>query len=165
MTYPLPILKDRPVLVLGLGKSGLAAVSASRRAGAANVIGFDNNVEEKSGIELEGVRVVSNVQDLNFQPNQVIIVSPGVPHSYPKPHPVVSMARLAPAESNVSLTSDIDLFFRSRSSKPGRVIGVSGTNGKSSTVSLINFILERLSNDSQLGGNVSKCKAILFNLY
>ena len=154
MTYPLPILKDRPVMILGLGKSGLAAASASRRAGAANVIGFDNNGEEKSGMELEGVRVVSSVQDLNIHPYQVIIVSPGVPHSYPKPHPVVSMARLAPTESNVSLTSDIDLFFRSRSNKSGKVIGVSGTNGKSSTVSLINFILERLSQDSQMGGSV-----------
>ena len=163
MTYPLPILKDRPVLVLGLGKSGLAAVSASRRAGASDVIGFDNKIEEKSRIELEGVKVVSKVQDLIFHPNQVIIVSPGVPHSYPKPHPVISKTRLAPAESNVSLTSDIDLFFRSRSCQSGEVIGVSGTNGKSSTVSLINFILERLSHNSQMGGTVSKCKAISYD--
>jgi UDP-N-acetylmuramoylalanine--D-glutamate ligase len=88
-----------------------------------------------------------------------LIVSPGIPHLYPKPHPAIAAALLA----GVPVDNDIGLFFRSlaaegwdRMEVTPRVIAVTGTNGKSTTAALIHHILTEAGIASQLAGNIGR---------
>ena len=67
---------------------------------------------------------------------------------YPKPHPVVSLA----LKHNIPITSDIELLFESN--RDAFYIGVTGTNGKSTTTALIHHILAASGKKSNLGGNI-----------
>ena len=63
------------------------------------------------------------------------MLSPGVPRSHPVPHPVV--ARLAEAGTPIEI--DIDLLAEAR--PDARYLGITGTNGKSTTTALVGHIL------------------------
>jgi len=77
-----------------------------------------------------------------------LIVSPGVPLNR---HPVAAQARAA----GVPIIGDIELFAQARAGLPAhKVVGVTGTNGKSTTVSLIHHILYSAGIASRLGGNI-----------
>ena len=92
-----------------------------------------------------------------WQDLDLLIISPGIPFLYPKPHPVVKLAR----ENSVQVTTDIELFFdflHSKSTMQGTsrptVICVTGSNGKSTTTALIHHMLTGMSKDSEMGGNI-----------
>jgi UDP-N-acetylmuramoylalanine--D-glutamate ligase len=77
-----------------------------------------------------------------------IVVSPGIPLNR---HPIASKAR----EAGVPLIGDIELFAEARPSlPPHKVIGITGTNGKSTTTALIHHILETAGIPALLGGNI-----------
>ncbi|MGL4301824.1 MAG: UDP-N-acetylmuramoyl-L-alanine--D-glutamate ligase [Sphingomonas sp.] len=77
-----------------------------------------------------------------------LVVSPGVPLNR---HPVAAKARAA----GVPIIGDIELFAQARPAlPPHKVVGVTGTNGKSTTVSLIDHILQTAGVPSRLGGNI-----------
>ena len=88
-----------------------------------------------------------------------LIVSPGIPHLYPQPNPGVATAMAA----GVPVDNDIGLFFRSlatperaRNETAPKVVAVTGSNGKSTTVALIHHALVALGRDSQLAGNIGR---------
>ena len=77
-----------------------------------------------------------------------LVLSPGIPHTFPEPHPVVARARAA----GVEIIGDVELLFRSQ---PQAVyVGVTGTNGKSTTTALIGHILAVAGADIRVGGNL-----------
>ena len=77
-----------------------------------------------------------------------IVVSPGVPINR---HPIAAKAR----EAHVPLIGDIELFARARPYlPPHKVVGITGTNGKSTTTALIHHILETAGVPSLMGGNI-----------
>jgi UDP-N-acetylmuramoylalanine--D-glutamate ligase len=77
-----------------------------------------------------------------------IVVSPGIPLNR---HPIASKAR----EAGVPLIGDIELFAEARPSlPPHKVVGITGTNGKSTTTALIHHILETAGIPALLGGNI-----------
>jgi UDP-N-acetylmuramoylalanine--D-glutamate ligase len=77
-----------------------------------------------------------------------IVVSPGIPLNR---HPIASKAR----EAGVPLIGDIELFAVTRPSlPPHKVIGITGTNGKSTTTALIHHILKTAGVPALLGGNI-----------
>ena len=73
---------------------------------------------------------------------------------YPKAHPAVINA----LENSVRIDNDIGLFFKNMINKNKKplTICVTGSNGKSTTTSLINHILNSISNNSELGGNIGR---------
>jgi UDP-N-acetylmuramoylalanine--D-glutamate ligase len=88
-----------------------------------------------------------------------LIVSPGIPHLYPAPNPVVALALAA----GVPVDNDIGLFFQSFATgdwdsfdTAPRVIAVTGSNGKSTTSALIHHILEHVGRPCQLAGNIGR---------
>ncbi|MCB1365361.1 MAG: UDP-N-acetylmuramoyl-L-alanine--D-glutamate ligase [Rhodobacteraceae bacterium] len=146
------------VAVLGLGRSGLSA-ARSLRAGGAEPVCWDDNAEARRTAEAEGF----TCSDLNrpdaFGDIAALIVSPGIPHLYPAPHPVVAAA----FEAGVPVDNDIGLFFRSfatpewdRFDTPPRVVAVTGSNGKSTTAALIHHILTDGGRRAQLAGNIGR---------
>ncbi len=146
------------VAVLGLGRSGLATARALREGGA-EAICWDDNPAARETAESEGFSCRDLSKQGAFDGIATLIVSPGIPHLYPKPNPVVRNA----LEAGVPVDNDIGLFFRSLATRdwdnfdqPPRVIAVTGSNGKSTTVALITHILESVGRDAQMAGNIGR---------
>jgi UDP-N-acetylmuramoylalanine--D-glutamate ligase len=77
-----------------------------------------------------------------------VVVSPGVPLNT---HPIAAKARAA----GVPVIGDIELFAQARASlPPHKVVGITGTNGKSTTTALIHHILKAAGIPTEMGGNI-----------
>ncbi|MGO1120205.1 UDP-N-acetylmuramoyl-L-alanine--D-glutamate ligase [Rhodovibrionaceae bacterium A322] len=144
----LPFFNGYTVAVLGLGKSGLAAAKALVAAGA-DVWAWDDNEATRAAAEKAGVPLVELVQADWLQPVSLVL-SPGIPHSFPLPHPVVDLAR----EHGVEIISDVELL--GRSDPDAQFVGITGTNGKSTTTALIGHILDLAGRRAETGGNLGR---------
>ena len=150
-------VKNISYAVLGLGRSGLS-VAAALKAGGAKILCLDDNMENLKIAEDLGFTCTFPGK-INWNEIDVLLVSPGVPHHYPKPHIVVSAA----IENGVAIDNDIGLFFRSVGSPEWekfesipKIVAVTGSNGKSTTSALIHHIMQCENRPSQLAGNIGK---------
>ncbi len=133
--------------ILGLARSGAAAAEALLASGA-HVTAWDR--QDVARAPFEGRCDLVDPLDIDLTGFDGVIVSPGVPlNTHPiRPH----------AESfGVPVIGDIELFALARPNLlPHKVVGVTGTNGKSTTVALIHHILEMSGIPSVLGGNIGE---------
>jgi UDP-N-acetylmuramoylalanine--D-glutamate ligase len=155
---PVQGFEGHQVAVLGLGRSGLSAARALRAGGAAAVC-WDDNPKARDVAEAEGFEIRELTRDGAFDAIASLIVSPGIPHLYPAPNPVIAKAWAA----GVPVDNDIGLFFRSLATHEWddfdtapRVIAVTGSNGKSTTSALIHHIMSSTERNSQLAGNIGR---------
>jgi UDP-N-acetylmuramoylalanine--D-glutamate ligase len=137
--------EGRKTVVLGLARSGLAAVKALA-AGGAEVLAWDDN--EKTRAAIGDSVALRDPATIEWRDVAALILSPGIPHSFPKPHP----ATLAARDAGVELLGDIELLGRAQPS--ARYIGITGTNGKSTTTALIGHILAAAKMMVEVGGNL-----------
>lgn len=142
----LSMFSARPVAVLGLARSGLAAARALA-AGGAEVWAWDDDPKVRAAAEAAGVRPLDPAQ-WNLGQAAALMVSPGIPHRHPSPHPVVARARSAGTE----VIGDVELLVHAR--PDATYVGVTGTNGKSTTTALIGHILAAAGRRCQVGGNI-----------
>ena len=98
---------------------------------------------EKNRTEFQGALV--NIDDPKWTQLDYIVLSPGVPLHFPKPHRIVDIARA----NTIPLISDIELLYTTHQEK--QYIAITGTNGKSTTTHLIGHIL---GTDFGVGGNI-----------
>ena len=150
--------EDRKVVVLGLGRSGLAAARALAEGGA-QVLAWDDGAEARAVAEREGLTLHDPARAPDWRDIAALIVSPGIPHLYPEPHRLVAAA----LEAGVPVDNEIGLFFRSLATagwqsfdQPPRVVAVTGSNGKSTTTALIHHILTSCGRRSQMAGNIGR---------
>ena len=155
---PVQGLAGAKVAVLGLGRSGLVAARALAAGGAVPIC-WDDNPAAREKAEHEGFSCLDLKKQGAFEGVVRLIVSPGIPHLYPAPNPVVVCA----LEAGVPVDNDIGLFFQSFASREWalfdvapRVIAVTGSNGKSTTSALIHHILEHVGRPCQLAGNIGR---------
>ncbi|WP_411890694.1 UDP-N-acetylmuramoyl-L-alanine--D-glutamate ligase [Yoonia sp. SDW83-1] len=148
----------RTVAVLGLGRTGRAAAVALRAGGAVPVV-WDDSVPAREAAEQDGFDLRDLTKAQAFEDVAALIVSPGIPHLYPAPHPVIATAM----QAGVPVDNDIGLFFRSFATQDWdsfdttpRVIAVTGSNGKSTTAALIHHILVENGRPAQLAGNIGR---------
>ncbi|MDP3532897.1 MAG: UDP-N-acetylmuramoyl-L-alanine--D-glutamate ligase [Alphaproteobacteria bacterium] len=132
--------------VLGLGKSGLATALALQKNGA-HVIAWDDGQEGRKNAENQGV-IIKPFDAIVLSTLDMLVVSPGVSLTYPKPHAVIALAK----ELNIPLTGDLDLFYKAH--QHVNFIGITGTNGKSTTTSLLGHILKQAQREVTVGGNI-----------
>ena len=151
-------VEGRTVAVLGLGRSGLATARALR-AGGAEVVAWDDGAPAREKADEEGVEVRDLSKAKSWEGVSLLVTSPGIPHLYPKPHPVIAAAWAA----GVPVDNDIGLFFRSFARRDWdsfdqrpKVVAVTGSNGKSTTSALIHHILEESGRPAQLAGNIGR---------
>jgi UDP-N-acetylmuramoylalanine--D-glutamate ligase len=151
-------LRGARVAVLGLGRSGLSAALALRE-GEATPICWDDNEAARGAAEAEGLICQDLKKHGAFDDIARLIVSPGIPHLYPTPNPVVAAA----LKAGVPVDNDIGLFFQSFATpewhnfeNTPRVIAVTGSNGKSTTSALIHHILTHANRPCQLAGNIGR---------
>ena len=146
------------VAVLGLGRSGWPAVAALR-AGGAEVVVWDDGAPARARAEAEGVAVADFTRPRALEGVAAMIVSPGIPHLYPAPHPAVAAAW----EAGVAVDNDVGLFFRSFATpawdafaRTPQVVCVTGSNGKSTTTALLAHVLAASGRPVQTGGNIGR---------
>lgn len=147
MTIDVHTYRDKTVAVMGLGKSGLATVRALMASGA-TVIAWDDNAERRDQASDLGARIEDLSNPNVYQAVEALVLSPGIPHTHPSPHPAASAAKAC----DVPIVGDVALL--ADSCPAARYVGITGTNGKSTTTALIGHILEQAGRTVQVGGNL-----------
>jgi UDP-N-acetylmuramoylalanine--D-glutamate ligase len=140
-----PSLSGKKVVVMGLGKSGTATARALAASGARVTAWDDNEAARKAAVEA-GVAVAEPVLD----GVALVVWSPGIPHTHPvdKAHPLAARARAA----GIGVVCDVELLARA---KPDNVVlAVTGTNGKSTTTTLLAHVLAACGRERAAGGNL-----------
>lgn len=155
---PVRGVAGRIVGVLGLGRSGLSAARALL-AGNAEVVAWDDNSDAREKAEAEGVVIADLGRDTEMGRLDWLVTSPGIPHLYPVPNPVIAKAYAM----GVPVDNDIGLFFRSwatsdwdRFDVTPKVVAVTGSNGKSTTSALVHHVLTHCGRPTQLAGNIGR---------
>ncbi|MBL8808424.1 MAG: UDP-N-acetylmuramoyl-L-alanine--D-glutamate ligase [Rhodospirillales bacterium] len=134
------------VAVLGLGKSGLPSARALAASGA-DVLAWDDSAERRAEATAAGVSPV-DLTTADLAGMKTLVLSPGIPSTFPVPHPVVVRARAAGLE----IVCDVDLLFRTQGA--ATYVGITGTNGKSTTTALVGHVLRRAGRPVEVGGNI-----------
>ena len=145
----LSLFAGRPVAVMGLARSGLAAARALA-AGGAEVRAWDDAETGRAAASDAGIRLVDLADPDSWKGVGTLVLSPGIPHTYPAPHVSATRAREAGAE----IIGDIELLIRAGA--PATYVGITGTNGKSTTTALIGHILEQAGKTVEVGGNIGR---------
>jgi UDP-N-acetylmuramoylalanine--D-glutamate ligase len=137
--------------VLGLARSGLATVHALLASGA-EVVAWDANEAARDALSASPLRgeglLLADPLTLDLTGFEAVIVSPGVPLNK---HPIAAKAR----EAGVPVIGDVELFAQARAELPAhKVVGITGTNGKSTTTALIDHVARTAGLPSLAGGNI-----------
>jgi UDP-N-acetylmuramoylalanine--D-glutamate ligase len=131
--------------VYGLARSGLATVEALLASGA-RVTAWD--AKEEARAKAPAGTEIANLDDFDLSQFDSLVITPGLPLNR---HPIAQRARAA----GVEIIGDIELFARARPElPPHKVVGITGTNGKSTTTALIHHILKTAGLPSEMGGNI-----------
>lgn len=135
-----------PVAVLGLGISGMPTAAALVRSGA-EVWAWDDNPDRRAAAAAAGIPIV-DLGEADLRDTSTLVLSPGIPHTHPAPHPIAARARAAGCE----IIGDIELLARAQ--RDAGYIGITGTNGKSTTTALIGHIMSTAGREVDVGGNL-----------
>lgn len=150
----IPDVKRKNFGVFGLGLSGIATCEALVASGA-QVYSFDENREARDKTADTEYRC-EHPKNWPWKDLEAIVISPGIPLTHPKPHAIVRKSQ----QENVPVIGDTELFARAINAlepqaRP-RVVGVTGSNGKSTTTALIGHILKQAGEDVYVGGNIGE---------
>ncbi len=139
------VFAGKKYAVLGLARSGLATVEALVASGA-RVVAWDNRDEARAAVADKAE--LADPLEIDLAGFDGVVVSPGVPLNK---HPIAMQAKLA----GVPVIGDIELFALARPTLPAhRVVGITGTNGKSTTTALVHHIIETAGIPTRMGGNI-----------
>jgi UDP-N-acetylmuramoylalanine--D-glutamate ligase len=141
-------LKGKKVLVVGLGKSGLAAALFLRRRGAQVTVSDVRSAEALAkdipALLDEGIMVETGGHGLlTFRRQDLIVVSPGVPLNTPELAQVKSFG--------LPVIGELELAARFLK---GKTLAITGSNGKTTTTALVGEILEKAGLPTLVGGNI-----------
>src|ERR1700732_790130 len=141
-------LRGKHVLVIGLARTGIATARFCAEHGA-TVTATDTHSESELGAEALSLRDEGGTLELGTHPEtalphqDLVIPSPGVPPDAP----LLPSAR----QKNITVWSEIELADRFLH---GQLIGITGSNGKTTTTSLVHHILRHAEFSSALAGNI-----------
>ena len=141
-------LKGKKVLVVGLGKSGLAAALFLRRRGAQVTVSDVRSAEALAkdipALLDEGINVEAGGHGLlTFRRQDLIVVSPGVPLDTPELVQVKAFG--------LPIIGELELAARFLK---GRILAITGSNGKTTTTALVGEILKSAGFSTLVGGNI-----------
>jgi UDP-N-acetylmuramoylalanine--D-glutamate ligase len=141
-------LKNKRVLVVGMARTGMAtALFCAARGASVTVtesrseadLGLETHTLRATGVTLE----LGGHQEKTFLDQDLIIPSPGVPADFP----LLQAARA----KGISVWSEVELAYRFLR---GRLIGITGSNGKTTTTSLVDHLLKSAGKTTILAGNI-----------
>jgi UDP-N-acetylmuramoylalanine--D-glutamate ligase len=137
----------KAVGIFGLGKSGRASAISYRNLGY-DVFVWDDKFENVDEFDVLNVTTI-DYKNWPWERFESLILAPGVPLIFPKAHDVVKFAY----DKNVEIICDVEALIR-HANKKARFIGITGTNGKSTTTALIYHVLRECGVNVQVGGNI-----------
>jgi len=141
------------VLVLGAARSGVAAAAALRRAAPEAAVRLADRTHRDDVEPLEGVELALGRWDVGLLEGvDLVVKSPGVPGEAP----LVEAAR----RRGIPVWSEVELGFRLLG-EGHDVIGVTGTNGKTTTTALCGAMLDRGGVQVSVGGNIGTALSTL----
>jgi UDP-N-acetylmuramoylalanine--D-glutamate ligase len=144
-------LKNKRVLVVGLGKSGMAAALFLRDKGARVTVSDSRSAVALAGeiptLLDAGIMVESGGHGLlTFRRQDLIVVSPGVPYDTPELAQVRAYGKDGPP-----IIGELELASRHLQ---GKVVAITGSNGKTTTTSLLGKIFADAGGPTLVGGNI-----------
>ena len=142
-------LKNKKVLLVGLAKTGVSTIKHLNRLGAKVVV---NDIKDKDKLKdiLDELSDLNNVEYIlghhpeNIDDIDMTVVSPGVPLDLPFILKIKS--------KNIEIIGEVELAYRL--SKNPIFIGITGTNGKTTTTSLVGEIFKKANRDTYIVGNI-----------
>lgn len=142
-------VKNKNISVVGIGISNTPVITMLAKAGA-NVTAYDKNGEHELGdiaheLRSNGVRLVCGKNYLDSLSGDIIIKTPGMRCDNP--------ALLKAVQNGAVITSEMELFF---DCCPCKIIAVTGSDGKTTTTSLIYEMLKHAGYTVHLGGNIGR---------
>ena len=147
-------MSGRKVGILGLGLSGMAAARALSAAGALTWLHDDHGAlrdDPPCGATL------ANWQDWPWAELSSVVISPGIPHEHPAPHPAAARATAA----GIEVISEIEIAMRA--APAARLVAITGTNGKSTTTALTGHCLREAGRQVAVGGNIGDAACNLYD--
>ncbi|HEY8611409.1 MAG TPA: Mur ligase family protein, partial [Roseomonas sp.] len=133
------------IAVLGLGRAGLPAAQRLREWGA-ELTAWDDGEAARDAALAAGLPLA--------RPNafDFLMISPGIPHRGPRAHPLALRA----AEIGAPILCDVEFLFRAvrAAGSRARFVGITGTNGKSTTTALLDHIARAAGMTVATGGNL-----------
>ena len=148
--------KDKKVLVIGLARSGMAAIKVLNKLGARIYLSEKKQLSEEDREYLESIDVTIYDQDMSvFEKDYDLVVkNPGVPPV----SPIVKRQN----ERNINIITEIELAYDV--SKPQHYVAITGTNGKTTTTSIVYELLHKAFKEkAHVGGNIGTplCELVL----
>ena len=137
-------MAGKTIAVLGLGRSGIASVKALLAAGA-KVFAYDDH---NPNHDLPAEAVLTPPEKWPWEALAYLVISPGIPHAFPAPHKAAQMA----LSHDVPIITDVELLMQAQ--PRARIVGITGTNGKSTTTMLICHLLNACGIAAVAGGNI-----------
>ena len=135
--------KNKNVGILGAGLSGIAAAKILVSS-KANIYIFDDKKDKPDFIN---DNCWKNYKLWPWEALAALVVSPGIPINAKNKHLAIELA----IKNKITIINEIDLFFQSK--PKAKIIGITGTNGKSTTVALLFHILKSNKIKCVIGGN------------
>lgn len=134
----LPFAQGKHYAVVGMGKTGRATAAALRDSGATVVTWDDKNAGPDE----------THYDRWDWAGLDAIVMSPGIAWYHPQLHPIAVLAK----QHEVPFIGDIELLYLAQ--PEAKYIAITGTNGKSTTTTLIAHILKENGVASCVGGNL-----------
>lgn len=139
----------KKVLIVGTGKSGVAAAELLQKK-QADLIIFDGNkelkeeqVKEKSGAFSDAEIVLGELPESVMEELDLVVLSPGVPTDLP----MVNAIR----DKKIPIIGEIELAYQCAK---GKILAITGTNGKTTTTALLGEIMKNYFSDVKVVGNI-----------
>lgn len=139
------VLDGKHFVVVGLGKSGVGAAALLLDRGA-RVTAFDENPKATSPFSSPAFTLKQGLPERFWEGADAVVVSPGVPLNRPE--------LLAAKAAGATLYGEIELAWRFRAPGAGPMLGITGTNGKSTTTALLGELMSRHQPNTFVGGNL-----------
>lgn len=141
------VFAGQRIAVLGLGRNGLPAARALVAMGA-EVTAWDDQEAVRAEARARGIAVAP----LTPAGADALLLSPGIPHRLPAPHPLAA----AFVAAGVPILSDVEFLYRAvrGAGSAAKFVGITGTNGKSTTTALLAHILAGAGIAVAAGGNL-----------
>lgn len=142
--------QDKKLGVMGLGKAGISTVLTLVASGADVYVWDDKELSREQFRKEHTSSKTHFIEPKSWPWNDLnaLVLGPGVPLTHPEPHYTVKLAK----DAGVKVIGDIELFCEGQSGI--QKIAVTGTNGKSTTTSLIGHILQSVGKKAEVGGNL-----------
>lgn len=142
------ILEGRKTLVLGAGKSGIASAKFLAECGATVALHDVKPIAEWTdaarSLKTENIGLIDGrIPSWLLDQIDLVVISPGVPTN-------VVPARYVDRKDG-EVIGEVELAYRFLK---GRVVGITGSNGKTTTTTLIGEILKNAGIETQIGGNI-----------